>query len=421
MRVAVVNETLPYPATAGNRIRTLNLIQRLATRHQVTYICRAAESPIETRAGIEHLHKRGIRTVIADWAPSPKRGVAFYGKLASNVTSPLPYAVAAHNSKAMREAIRRMALAREFDLWQFEWLAYADAVADVPDTRTLVIAHNVESLIWKRYAQTEKSALKALYLREQYRKFRSFERRVFGKVSGVVCVSEEDAKLAISEFSPRRVWVVDNGIDRAYFEQANGERLANTILFLGSLEWRPNLDAVKLLLDSIFPEVRRIMPDAKLQIVGRRPPQWLKDAAACTANVELFADVADVRPYLAAASVMAVPLRVGGGSRLKILEGLACGLPVVSTPVGCEGLAIRTGKELSVIEDPHQFAKGLCDAIRRPEESRAMAEAGRRLVYEKYDWDVLANRLETTWDQVIRFSPAKSTWETPAGAQPALG
>jgi glycosyltransferase involved in cell wall biosynthesis len=314
-----------------------------------------------------------------------------------------------------------MAMAHEFDLWQFEWLAYADAVADVPNTRTVVIAHNVESLIWKRYWQTESSAVKALYLKEQYRKFRSFERRVFSSVTGVVCVSEEDAKLALSEFSPRRVWVVDNGIDRAYFEQASGERAANTILFLGSLEWRPNLDAVKVLLDSIFPEVRRMMPQAKLQIVGRRPPQWLKDVAGSTAGVELFADVADVRPYLASASVMAVPLRVGGGSRLKILEGLACGLPVVSTPVGCEGLAIRHGQELTVVEEPRQFAKALCDAISEPEQARAMADAGRRLVYEKYDWDVLAGRLETTWDQVSRFSPAKSTWETPAGAQPAMG
>ena len=202
MKVAVVNETLPYPPTAGNRIRTLNLIQRLARKHQVTYITRAAEQAEETRVGVEYLHKHGIRTIIADWPPPANKGLPFYGRLAGNLLSPLPYAVASHNSKSLRNSIRRLAQDLKFDLWQFEWLAYADAVADVPGARSLVIAHNVESLIWKRYWQNETSPVKRLYLREQYRKFRNFERRMFGKVSGVVCVSEEDAKLAAAEFAP---------------------------------------------------------------------------------------------------------------------------------------------------------------------------------------------------------------------------
>ena len=404
MKVAIVNETLPYPPTAGNRIRTLNLMLRMAKRYEVTYICRAAEDAEETRAGVDYLQAHGIRAVIADSAPTAKKGLGFYGRLVGNLLSPLPYAVASHNSAPMRSAIRKMAQAREFDLWQFEWLAYADAVTDVPNTKSLIIAHNVESLIWKRYWQTERSKLKSLYLWEQYRKFQRYERQVFRAVSGVVCVSEEDAKLATKEFSPQRVWVVDNGIDRTYFEAAKPPRYDKTVLFLGSLEWRPNLDAVKLLLSSIFPALLKMLPDVRLQIVGRRPPQWLKEAVVKAPNVELHADVADVREYLASASVMAVPLRVGGGSRLKILEALACGLPVVSTAVGCEGLALRSGYELTIAEEDG-FAQALLAAIHDPAGARAMAEAGRRLVYEKYDWDVLSQRLEKTWEQVVGVSP----------------
>lgn len=147
MRVAIVNETLPYPPTAGNRIRTLNLMQRLATRHQVTYVCRAADTPDETTLAVNYLEARGIRTVIADEAAPRRKGLALYGALAANCLSSQPYAVASHNSSALRRKIRQMAAAHEVDLWQFEWLAYADAVAGVNGARTLVIAHNVESLI----------------------------------------------------------------------------------------------------------------------------------------------------------------------------------------------------------------------------------------------------------------------------------
>lgn len=235
----------------------------------------------------------------------------------------------------------------------------------------------------------------------QWRKFDRYERGIFRKVDGVVCVSPEDAELARAHFSPRRVWVVDNGIDREHFAQANAQRDPNTILFLGSLEWRPNLDALRLMLDSIFPKVLQLHPDARLQIVGRRPPTWLRDAVANKPQIELRADVPDVRTYLASAGVMAVPLRVGGGSRLKILEALACGLPVVSTAVGSEGLAIRDGEHLS-ISGITGFADALVRAMRQHSASLAMAEKGRALVYERYDWDVLARKLESTWESVTR-------------------
>ncbi len=421
MRVAIVNETLPYPPHAGNRTRTLNLMQRLAERHDVTYICRGSEDPIETESAVEYLRKRNIRTIIADGAPHKKSGAAFYARLAANLLSPLPYAVSSHNSPAIRRRIREMAIAGEVDLWQFEWLAYADAVADIPRTRTLVMAHNVESLIWQRYCNGERAFMKRQYLRRQWRKFERFERKVFKQVTGVVCVSEEDARLALREFSPARMWVVDNGIDRDYFEKASADRDPHTILFLGSLEWRPNLEAVKWLLDEIFPAVRRLLPSARLSIVGRKPPEWLRQAVSRHRNVELHADVPDVRTHLASAAVMAVPLRVGGGSRLKILEAMACGLPVVSTPVGCEGLALSSGREITVAGDAEDFAQSLVWSLQNIEKALAMAEVGRRLVYERYDWDVLARKLEMAWEQALRVGTTASRREPSVQAQPALG
>ena len=349
----------------------------------------------------------------------PKKGASFYARLAANVFSPLPYAVAGHNSRPLRQKIAQMARSGEFDLWQFEWMAYADAVTGVPGTRSLLIAHNVESLIWKRYCQTEKSPAKRLYLQQQYRKFRRYERKLMRSVSGVVCVSEDDARLAREGFSPRKAWVVDNGIDRDFFAAAQAQRDPHNVLFLGSLEWRPNLDALRVLIDDVFPRVLSTIPTCQLTIVGRNPPQWLRAVADALPHITLHANVPDVRTYLASATVMAVPLRVGGGSRLKILEALACGLPVVSTAVGAEGLALRPDEQIRIADTPADIAAGLVWAIRNQESARQMAEAGRKLVYERYDWDVLARRLNSIWQEITRQESVAPVGV--AQGEPALG
>jgi glycosyltransferase involved in cell wall biosynthesis len=237
---------------------------------------------------------------------------------------------------------------------------------------------------------------KKWYLRTQWKKFARFEREAFGRATRVIAVSEEDAKLIRDDFGQPNVDVVANGIDRGFFEHVRGERDRKRILFLGALDWRPNLDAVRLLLDSIFPRVLAQEPGARLVVVGRNPPAHLVESARQMPGVELHADVRDVRPFLASSGVMAVPLRIGGGSRLKILEALACGLPVVSTKVGAEGLLIKPDVDY-VLAEEDAMADALVLAIRNPEVMRRLAEHGRPFVLETYDWTVLAKKLEAAW------------------------
>jgi glycosyltransferase involved in cell wall biosynthesis len=172
------------------------------------------------------------------------------------------------------------------------------------------------------------------------------------------------------------------------------------ILFLGALDWRPNLDAVGLMLDAIFPKVRALEPKAKLVIVGRHPPPGLSERVAAMPGVELHADVPDVRVYLGSCGVMAVPLRIGGGSRLKILEALASGLPVVASRVGAEGLLLTPGEDY-VRADEDAMADVLVHAIRYPEAIQTMSQRGRQRVLETYDWEVLARKLEAAWQKAV--------------------
>jgi glycosyltransferase involved in cell wall biosynthesis len=394
LNVAIVASELPYPPTAGNRVRTLNLALRLACRHRITFLAHRNE---EARDATRFLGEHGIATILVDRALPVKSGPGFYARLLGNLASPLPYSVAAHSSRALRQAVRSLAAEHGIDLWQSEATALIDTMADLNGAPKVVIAHNVESLIWRRSAQAEPNPLKSWYIAQQWRKFERFERRAFAQARRVVAVSAEDGRLIRDSFGGRAVDVVDNGIDRGFFEAVEPDPDRNVILFLGSLDWRPNLDAIGLLLDRIFPAVRAAEPAARLWLVGRKPPQSLVQRVRESAGVELHADVPDVRPFLAKSGVMVVPLRIGGGSRLKILEAMAAGLPVISTRVGAEGLELVPGEHYRAAEEPRELAEALVACLRDPHPARDMAGRSRAFVLERYDWDRLADRLEKSW------------------------
>ncbi len=407
MNAVIVDGDAAYPPSNGKRLRTLNLILRLARRHRVAYIARSHDGPEATKRAAAYLRDNGVEPVLVDHPLPRKKGPAFYARLAANLLSPLPYSAAAFDRPPLRRAVREHEERNRVDVWQLEWTPFLDMVRPGRAPRVLM-SHNVDSLIWRRYHETERRPLRRWYIRGQWRKFERFERTMFAEADRVVTVSDEDAALARELYGIGNVDVVDNGVDAAFYA-APGERRGSSppcrldrVLFLGSLDWRPNLDAIQILLDDIFPAVRARVPSARLSIVGRRPPESLRRRVAATEFAELHGDVADVRPHLGKSGVMAVPLRIGGGSRLKILEALECGLPVVSTRVGAEGLRLEDGRDLTVVERPEDMAAALVRCIQAPEEARRMAEQGRRVVQERYDWDVLADRLEAVWESVAR-------------------
>ena len=408
LRIAVLDEELPFPLTSGKRIRTFNLLARLADRHRITVLCHRNPDRDEAAAADAAFRKLGIETVVVERTVPAKSGPGFYARLAGNLLSPLPYSVATHASPALAEAVREVAADGRINLWHCEWTPYAQVLRDglgprLTHARWAVMAHNVESVIWRRYADAEANPMKRWYVRRQCEKFERFERWAYSAASAAVAVSGADAERMRTEFGAAAVEVVDNGVDTAYFRpQRDVERDPANVLFLGSLDWRPNLDAVGLLLDDIFPAVRKQAPGATLTLVGRHPPAWLRDRASATPGVGLFADVPDVRPFLARCGMLAVPLRIGGGSRLKILESLATATPVVSTAVGAEGLRLTPGRDLVVVDGPAAMADAIVRGVRRPEELAETGEEGRRQVAAQYDWGPLADRLDGVWQAAAR-------------------
>jgi glycosyltransferase involved in cell wall biosynthesis len=410
LHVAVLDEELPFPLTSGKRIRTFNLLARLAQRHRVTVLCHRNPDREEARAAAAAFRNLGIETVVVDRAVPPKSGAGFYARLAGNLLSTLPFSVATHASPALAGAVRAHADGRPVDVWHCEWTPYAQVLRDalgprLASARWTVMAHNVESLIWRRYTEAAENPVTRWYIHRQYRKFERFERWAYSAATTAIAVSHRDAATIRRNFGAPRVSVVENGVDLQHFTpQRDVERDPTRMLFLGSLDWRPNQDAAVQLLDELLPGVRTAVPRATAVLVGRRPPTWLRIKVGATPGAELHADVPDVRPFLARCGFLVVPLRIGGGSRLKILEALAAGTPVVSTRVGAEGLELSPNRDLLVAGTPEELVSAAIAAIRRPEELADTAESGRRQVLARYSWNPLAERLHEIWNSVAQLS-----------------
>jgi glycosyltransferase involved in cell wall biosynthesis len=396
LNVVIVDEELPYPLVSGKRIRTMGLLKRLASRHRLTYVCHNNIDAAETLRAVDYFEQLGIRTVVVERATPPRSGVGFYARLARNLLSPLPYSVTNHVSRPLIQALQQIAVTEHVDLWHCEWTPLAQALHGIPGRR-LVMAHNVESVIWQRYHETETNTFKRWYIGKQWHKFRRFEREIVQHADLTLAVSDLDRLRFEEDMGATRVDVVDNGVDTEYFHPFDTPRDPATLLFLGSLEWRPNIDGVNQLLDHVYPALGRKVPHARLVIVGRNPSEEMRRRCTDVAGVELHANVADVRPYLASASCLVVPLRIGGGSRLKILESLASGTPVISTRIGAEGLHLDAGEHFTQVETIDEMADAIITDMGDPKRMFQQASAGRQQVLRLYDWNVLANRLEQLW------------------------
>jgi glycosyltransferase involved in cell wall biosynthesis len=415
MNAVVVDGDVCYPATSGKRLRTLHLMLRLARRHRIAYVCRCPAGGAEAAQATAFLRGHGIETLLIDHPLPRKSGPLFHARLAANLLSPLPYSVTSHDSPLVRQTLRAYAARHRVDLWQFEWPAYAEALGSGGNAPRLLVAHNVESLIWQRYHETELRPLRRWYIGRQWHKYRRFERRLYAGATRVVAVSPDDAALLRDDFGVPDVAVVENGVDTRYFAAAQGRREPDRILFLGALDYRPNIDAVGQMLERVFPAVRAQEPSARLCVVGRNPSPALARRARALPGVALHADVPDVRPFLGQCGVMAVPLRVSGGSRLKILEALASGLPVVSTRVGAEGLGLTPDRHLTVVEGVEDMAAALVGAVRTPARHLEMAERGRHLVRSRCDWGALADKLEQVWEECQVMRGVGRAWRVPEG------
>ena len=401
----VLDEFLPFPPDAGKAIRTWNLMKPLARKHSVTLLCHGDERDPRIALAKEKVESLGVRVLLAGALPD-LGGLQLYIRLLGNCFSRLPYSVAKHTTKQFTAKLDSVLQKENFDLIHCEWTPYANYVASRPEIPFVIDAHNVETLIWQRRSQTAGNPAAKLFFGQQAKKMHQFERRAFAASRCVASVSPIEAA-AICEWGASRAEVVHNGVDLESFPPSYGER-NNEFLFLGSLDWFPNQDAISYLVQRIVPEIRRVRPNATLRVVGRRPsPQFRRELEAVD-GVELSADVDDVRPFLRSAAALVVPLRIGGGTRIKILEAMASGCPVVSTSIGCEGLDVSDGRDILVCDQDKDFAEACVRLLDHRQLAVRLGQTGRSLVEQSYSWLSAAEKLDQIWQSVSVRARAQS-------------
>jgi len=405
LKVLVLDEEIPDPPNAGKRIRTWNILRRLALRHDVSLLCYGEASAAAAAIEAAGIH---LRTV----PPPPNlAGWRLYAALLRNLLSPHPFSVAKHYSERFQKEFNALLEEEAWDAIHCEWTPYARFLPPRLSVPVVIATHNVESQIWARRASHTANPIAKFFFRTQEWKMRWFERRVLRRAAVATAVTPADVE-TIRNWGVDCVRLVPNGVDAESLASAPGAEREDEILFLASLDWFPNVDALDYFTRDIFPLVREARANATLRIVGRRPADSLQQRMAGIAGVEFVGEVEDVRPSLERAGVVAVPLRIGGGSRLKILEALAAGKAVVSTSVGAEGLDLEPGTHLLIGDSPREFARCICRLSSSPAERRRLGENGRGLVTERYGWDGIAQRMESVWLEAAKRVRA----EAPAGS-----
>jgi sugar transferase (PEP-CTERM/EpsH1 system associated) len=390
MNVLVVDEDFPYPPNTGKRLRTYNLLSRMQEKHRIHYVYHGD--------ALDFPDCPNIRCHPVDMPFTEKSGPLFYLELLANLLSPKPYLVTRHHSPGMIRRIADIVEREQIDLIHCEWTPYTENIRSLLGGYPSVLStHNVESQIWGRYFETEGNPLKKAYIYPQWKKMAAYERAVTGQYDQVVCVSDNDAAFFRRYTAPERVTVVPNGVDETYFRPGGEAPSPGNVVFTGSMDWRPNQDAVTHFVEAVFPLIREREPGAVFYVVGRQPPERLKALWEQTPGVVVTGTVDDVRGYIAAASVYVVPLRIGGGSRLKILEALSMSKTVVSTRVGAEGLDLNDGEHLLLRDDPQDFARAVLDVLRDGHAYAGLAETGRKKVLQSYGWDAIARTLDAAW------------------------
>lgn len=384
--LAVTSET-PLPLNTGGHLRTYHLLRMLGTRFDVRLVAPASrpaaggDAATLAAAGITPcLVPVGARSVVREAV-----------KVAIAAARREPYVLfGRHRRRAVAGTIRDEAQRRRpqvIYLDHLDSLVYAAAAPGVP---IVIDMHNVYSRLARRAAAEAPAALLRFYVAREAELIARMERRAVQVAHTIVAVSEDEARY-FSDLGAARVVVVPNGVDCAAYGAPAVRSGPPTMLYVGSLEWPPNASAARFLASEVLPLVHQSIPDARLVIVGKNPPPELIEQAARDSRLEITGLVADVTTYFSNAHVLAVPLEAGGGTRLKILEAFAAGLPVVSTPVGCEGIAANHGEHL-VVADRARFVPALLELLRHPERAAALAHRARALAHDQYDWTVVGQR-----------------------------
>jgi polysaccharide biosynthesis protein PslH len=381
-----------YPPNVGGRIRSYHVLKALARRHSITLFTFYAAIKDDLNSAVEQEFARVALMPLRIPAGRTFREALSYARY---LFSPLPYQVSKFCKPKVARRILQLVAEDKPDVIVCDFVIAAQSIPwDVPIPKIL-FTHNVEAAIWKHhYRLADNPFWKVLAWRE-YQAMDRFERDSLKRADHVLTVSDHDRNIFAKMIDPSRITVIPTGVDLEYFRPLPNAEEPATMVFSGAMDWMPNEDAMVYFIKEILPRIRKQIPSASLCVVGRDPSRGLLELGASQRGIEITGRVDDIRPFVHRGAIYVVPLRIGGGTRLKIFEAMAMGKAVISTTIGAEGLPVRPGQDIVIADDPEEFADMTVRLLKDPIRRAELGRVARELVEQSYSWDAVVQPFET--------------------------
>ena len=397
MKILFLSPTVPFPLTDGGRIRVFNLLKQIAEKSNVTLL--ALETQPTDAEGVVQLEQLGIQVHLIPNAPTLPR-VSLSTLSLTAFLKRQPITVARYALPAYRQKFRELIATETFDLVHYEMFHTAQFRTDT-DLPGVLSQQNVDSAIWQRLcSETTHPFYKFAYWTQQLA-FQRYERVLSPKFDAVTCTSDVDAAVFQQHCTEDAIEIIPNGVDITHYQPDFTSEVPAHLIYIGSMDWYPNEDAVAFFADEVLPRIQEKVPDVQFSIVGGNPSARVQRLAE-REGVVVTGRVPEIKPYFAEATVFVVPLRIGSGTRLKILEALAMGKAIVSTSVGAEGLDLKDGEEIFIADEPKAFADAVTRLLTDASLRRRIGGNGRARVEQDYDWRSIGEKLYLLYTKIGR-------------------
>lgn len=398
MRVLLLTQVLPYPPDSGAKLKTLNVIRSLAPEHDITLVsfARGNQTPDVERL---RAHCRDVHTIEIQRTARHEARAAVRSLYGGE-----PVLMLRDDRREMRVLIEALTSRERFDLVHADQLNMCQFALRVPNAARVLDAHNALWLLYERLAAVLPRGLRRLAFSREARLLRAYEGRMCRACDAVLAVSADDrAALEAVGAVPDTITVVPITVDVHDLQRQPRLPLRPPrLVYIGPMHWPPNLDAVQWFAAAILPRIRARYPEVIFQVIGADPHGSLRGFAEPSHRIEVLGYVDDPAGHFAGAAALVVPLRAGAGMRVKILDGLARGVPIVTTQLGCSGIAVESGRHVLIADDPAEFAAATLRLLDDPALAQRLADNGRRLVETRYDWRAHRASLERVYRDAVR-------------------
>jgi glycosyltransferase involved in cell wall biosynthesis len=384
----------------GGKIRTGQLLKHLREVFDITLV-----SNIDRPKDDRYLPEMHRLCNVFHGVPRkyvPKYSLAFYLMVLARATSRYPVTVVNDYSPRLRAKLQELLQSERYDLLVCDFVQPSLNVPGRNGCRTLLFQHNVESVILRRCYETATNPVLRLFWWRQWKKMVWYEGLACRRFDGVVAVSDVDKAIIEQKFGAQKVFSIPTGVDTEFFRSGRQAIEENTLIFTGQMDWLPNEDAIVFFAENILDRLRALVPTVRLTVVGRNPSRKLLEKMKRYPEIRVIGRVEDIRPLVQCHAVYVIPLRIGGGTRIKAYEAMAMGKAVVSTRVGIEGLPVSDGQQLIVADRPDEFASAVSRLLKDDAERRRLGDRARQYVERHASWERAASVFARACETIAR-------------------